>query len=109
MPSSETFSRRVRSIVRGLRRRGAGTALLTGLLAGVFALGVARGRLVVRTGQGGERLVPIVDVWRALLDNLPPQAPGLLSRDLLLVLLVLAGIAGAYVLVATLRLPRDES
>ncbi len=33
------------------------------------------------------RAVPIVDVWRALLDRLPPEAPGLFNRGLLMVLL----------------------
>ncbi len=28
------------------------------------------------------RAVPIVDVWRALLDRLPPEAPGLFNRGL---------------------------
>lgn len=89
-----------------LNHRGFGTALLTAALAGAFALGVARGRLVVRDGGGGERVVPVVDVWRALLDKLPLQAPGLFERGPLLVLLALATLAAAYALVATLRLPR---
>ena len=90
-------------------RRGLVTALLTALLFGVFALAVARGEVVLRGGQRIGRTMRIVDVWRALLDNLPPQAPGWLGREVLLVLLALAGVAMAYVLVATLRLPdRDE-
>ena len=89
-----------------LNHRGFGTALLTALLVGIFVLGVARGRLVVRDGGGVERVVPVIDVWRVLLDRLPPQAPGLLARGPLLVLLALATLAAAYALVATLRLPR---
>src|SRR5919199_2361646 len=91
-----------------LQRRGVVTALLTALLAAVFALGIAFGRVTVRGGQGGRRVMPIVDVWRAFLDHLPPQAPGVLSRGVLLVLLALAVVAAAYVLVATLRLPPEE-
>jgi hypothetical protein len=91
------------------RRRGLVTALLTALLFGVFALGVARGEVVLHGGQGIGRTMRIVDIWRELLDNLPPQAPGWLGREVLLALLVLGGVAMAYVLVATLRLPdRDE-
>jgi hypothetical protein len=91
-----------------LRRRGVATALLTALLAAVFALGIAFGQVTVRGVRGGRRPMVIVDVWRAFLDNLPPQAPGVLSRGVLLVLLALAVVAAAYVLVATLRLPPEE-
>ncbi len=108
-PSSEAWGRRILHGARALlRRRGVVTALLTALLAGVFALGIAFGQVTVRGGRGGRRVVPIVDVWRAFLDHLPPQAPGVLSQGVLLVLLALAVVAAAYVLVATLRLPPEE-
>jgi hypothetical protein len=108
--SSEPSGRRPRPAVRALlRRRGVVTALLTAMLAAVFALGIALGRVTVRGGRGGQRVMPIVDVWRAFLDNLPAQAPGVLSRVVLLVLLALAVVAAAYVLVATLRLPPEET
>jgi hypothetical protein len=107
--SSESSGRRLLSGGRALlRRRGVATALLTALLAAVFALGIAFGQVTVRGGRGGRRPMAIVDVWRAFLDNLPPQAPGVLSRGMLLALLALAVVAAAYVLVATLRLPPEE-
>ena len=107
-PTPEPSGRQPRADVRALlRRRGVVTALLTALLAAVFALGIAFGRVTVRGGRGGQRVLPIVDVWRAFLDNLPAQAPGVLSRGVLLVLLALAVVAAAYVLVATLRLPPE--
>ena len=112
MPSSEPAGRArstSRALLGLLRHRALGTALLTGLLAGAFALGVARGEVTVRGGQGGRRVMPIVDVWGAFLDRLPPQAPDWVSRELMLILLVLAGIAFAYVLAATLRLPPEDS
>ena len=108
MPSSDPPGHRPWPTA-SLRRRGVVTALLTALLAAVFALGIAFGRVTVRGGQGGRRVMPIIDVWRAFLDHLPPQAPGLLSRGVLLVLLALAVVAAAYVLVATLRLPPEEA
>ena len=75
-PSRRRFAHRARAL---LRRRGVATALLTALLAGVFALGIAFGQVTVRGGRGGRRVAPIVDVWRTFLDHLPPQAPGVLS------------------------------
>ena len=108
--SSESSEGRVPRGARALlRRRGVVTALLTALLAAVFALGIAFGRVTVRGGRSGQRVVPIVDVWRAFLDHLPQQAPGVLSREALLVLLALAVVAAAYVLIATLRLPPEEA
>src|SRR5919199_2194007 len=107
MPSSDPPGHRPWPTA-SLRRRGVVTVLLTALLAAVFALGIAFGRVTVRGGQSGRHVMPIVDVWRAFLDHLPPQAPGLLSRGVLLVLLALAVVAFAYVLVATLRLPPEE-
>ena len=106
--SSASWGRRFLPGARALlRRRGVVTALLTTLLAAVFALGITFGQVTVRGGRGGRRVVPIVDVWRAFLDHLPPQAPGVLSQGVLLVLLTLAVVAAAYVLVATLRLPPE--
>ncbi|MDP9371319.1 MAG: hypothetical protein M3Q65_02450 [Chloroflexota bacterium] len=91
-------------------RSGVVTALLTVALAALFALAVDRGRIVVRVPRGDVweyRAMPIAAVWHTLLDRLPPEAPGLFNRDLLTVLLMLAGLASAYVIVATLRLPRS--
>ena len=108
-PPSESAGRRLLSGARALlRRRGVAPALLTALLAAVFALGIRFGQVTVRGVRGGWRVMAIVDVWRAFLDNLPPQAPGVLSREVLLVLLALAVVAAAYVLVATQRLPPEE-
>ena len=115
MPSSDPLGHRpwsAASLARlaraSLRRRGVVTALLTALLAAVFALGIAFGWVTVRGARSGRRPMAIVDVWRAFLDNLPAQAPGVLSREVLLILLALAVVAAAYVLVATLRLPPEE-
>lgn len=81
------------------------TALLTTFLVALFVLGVAVGKVVARDGVGIYRTLPIAEIWRLLLDRLPPQAPAWLGRELLLTLLILAFFALAYVLAAILRLP----
>lgn len=90
-----------------LARRGFVTATLTLLLAGLFALGIRFGVITVRDSAGVYRRMAIRAVWLALLDHLPAAAPGLLSRGPLLVLLIVAVVAMAYAIVATLRLPTD--
>jgi hypothetical protein len=48
----------------------------------------------------------IVEIWRALLDHLPPETPTALGRAPLMLALGVGGLALAYALVATLRLPQ---
>ena len=92
-------------IGRLLRRRAAGTAALTLVLAGLLALFNWRGAIMIRDGVGVERVVPLVTIWENFFARLPQRGPGVLGRDPLLVGLVLAALALAYVLVATIRLP----
>lgn len=112
MPSSELAGdgRRIRPAPGGRLSRAArrrfGTALLTAWLFGVLALAGWQGRVPVRDGEGVVGLVPLATVWHALLARLPAQAPGILARGPLLVGIALAGVAFAYAMVATLRLPR---
>lgn len=80
------------------------TVLGTTALTVVFATIVAFARLPVRDSNGAIRTMRILDVWLALLDHLPPEAPAWLSRGPLTVALLLAMVALAYALVATLQL-----
>lgn len=91
-----------RELLRGF---SVDTALLTTFLVALFVLGVSGGQVVARDGVGIYRTLPIAEIWRLLLDRLPPQAPVWLGRELLLALLILAFFALGYVLAATLRLP----
>lgn len=81
------------------------TLLLTCALAGVLALAASFGQLTTYNAAGEERATPIVAIWQAFFDRLPREAPGILSATPLLIGLVVAILALAYVLVATLRLP----
>lgn len=98
-----------RGVVKGLAstRRGWVTATGTIALALVFALVVAFARWPVRDSAGVVRTERVLDVWRALLDHLPPEAPFVLTRAPLTIALVAALLALAYAIVATLQL-RDS-
>lgn len=93
------------------QRRGGrldlGVVAATGVLASVFALLLWRLQLPVRDSNGATKTMRVLDVWLALLDHLPPEAPAFLTRGPLSFALVVALIALAYVFVATLRL-RDS-
>jgi len=97
-----------RAAIRPAVRRGIVTLLLTAWVAGLIALMVARGQVVVRDGVGLEWAMPVSVVWGRLLDRLPTGVPGLPGREAFVVLLALAGVAAAYILVATLRLMNAE-
>ena len=99
---------RGRAAVAPAVRRGLVPVLLTAGVAGLIVLAVARGHLVVRDGVGLERVVPVSEVWGRLLERLPVGVPGLPGREAFVFLLALAGVAAAYTLVATLRLPNAE-
>lgn len=86
---------------------GIATVLGTAALTLVFAAIVAFARLPVRDGSGTIRTMRVLDVWLALLDHLPPEAPAWLSRGPLTVALLVSMVALAYALVATLQL-RDS-
>jgi hypothetical protein len=86
-------------------RHAAITAIMTLLFAALIAVVNANGHLAIRDGQGVERVVGLALIWRTIFDRLPPEAPALLSRGPLACGLILATIACAYVVVATLRLP----
>lgn len=106
MHSSETPIRRDEiRLARLLRHRAIGTAALTLILAALFALYNWRGEILARDGAGVERVVPLATLWTDFFARLPQRAPGLLGREPLAVGLVLAALALAYVVVATLRLP----
>lgn len=85
-------------------RPRAGTLLGAAGLTMAFAFIVAFARLPVRDGSGAIRTMRVLDVWLALLDHLPPEAPAWLSRGPLAVALLAAMVALAYALVATLQL-----
>mgnify|MGYP001045237873 CR=1 FL=1 len=105
MPSSSP-PRPGESVVARLWRRPATlTALLTLALAALFALVNWRGQITVRDGAGIERVVPLATIWETFFARLPQRVPGLLGRDALIVGLVVAVLALAYILVATIRLP----
>ncbi|CAA9590035.1 MAG: hypothetical protein AVDCRST_MAG88-4718 [uncultured Thermomicrobiales bacterium] len=100
-----------RAAIRPAIRRGIVTTLLTTWVAGLIALAVTRGQLVVRVvrdGEGLEWTMPVSEVWGIVLERLPAGVPGLPGREAFVVLLALAGVAAAYLLVATLRLPSAE-
>ncbi len=80
------------------------TALLTGLVA--IALGIVVSVLEVETrnADGERREMPVLDVWRMMLDNVPSQAPAVFNQAVLTILLVASLVCVAYIIVATLRL-----
>lgn len=105
MPSSEREhisdeARKGRAI-----RRATVTAGLTLALAGAIFL-LNRGAILdVQDGQGFARTVPVATLWRDFFARLPREAPGILGPGPLAAGLVVATLALAYLLVATLRLP----
>ena len=95
-------------------RQSLATGLLTALILALLVAGVRSARVATavtpRTEDGGygepiRRTLPVVEVWGLLLDRLPAEVPGLLGREVLLLLLPVAAVAAAYLLAATLRLP----
>jgi hypothetical protein len=82
------------------------TAALSLIVAGCFAALALVGRIAIRDGAGRWRVLRIVEIWRALLDHLPPETPTALGRAPLMLALGVGGLALAYALVATLRLPQ---
>ncbi len=111
MNSSEGRPARAMRVSRVLWHPAIITALLTVALAGLLAFAAERGEVIVRVPRDNVWLyypASVAGIWRALLDRLPPEAPGLLERGPLTILLALAGLAFAYAIVATLRLPRSS-
>lgn len=92
---------------RAPRLRGPLLTLLGTLaLAGILALSNSLVSLVTYDGAGIERTIPIADIWQRFFARLPQGAPGILSTTPLLIALIVAFLSLAYVLVATLRLPK---
>lgn len=87
------------------RRRAVGTAALTLAVAGLLALLNWRLPITIIDYAGTARAVWIGTVWEAFFARLPVAAPGILARGPLLVGVVVAVFALAYILVATWRLP----
>ena len=91
---------------RGLTRgRAIGTLLLTLAFAGLLAL--ANWLLPITTYDidRNSRVLGAGAVWAAFFAHLPAETPGILGRTPLLLGLVVAIVALAYVIVATIRLP----
>ena len=86
-------------------RRAIGTAALTAALAGILALINWRLPLTIIDFTGVTRAVWIGTIWEAFFARLPVGAPGILARGPLMVGIVVAVVALAYILVATWRLP----
>ena len=74
-------------------------------VAGTLALGNSLISLATYDGAGVERTIPIADIWQRFFARAPAAAPGILGTTPLLIALIVACLAVAYVLVATLRLP----
>lgn len=110
MPTSEGGEFHDPALGRAAPRRsppdGLASAVLTLVVAGCFTGLAFGGRIAVRDGAGGWRVLRVAEVWRAMLDHLPPEAPAVLGRVPLLLALAIGGLALAYALVATVRLPR---
>lgn len=86
-------------------RGGLLTLLGTLALAGLLALSNSLVSLVTYDAAGTERTLPIADIWQRFFARLPQGAPGILGTIPLLIALIVAFLALAYALVATLRLP----
>ncbi len=80
--------------------------MLTLALAGILAL--ANWLLPITTYDidRNSRIVGAGSVWEALFTHLPAAAPVILGRTPLLLGLVVAIVALAYMIVATIRLPK---
>src|SRR4051794_6972540 len=92
-------------LARLLRHRSAGTAALTLALAGLLALFNWRGTITVHGSEGSERTIALTTLWDILFVRLPRHVPGILGREPLTIGLVLATLALAYLIAATIRLP----
>jgi hypothetical protein len=92
-------------LARLLRHRAVGTAALTLVLAGLLALFNWLGAIRVRGAEGIERTIPLATLWDVFFERLPRHVPGILGREPLAIGLVLATLALAYVIAATIRLP----
>ena len=97
MPSSKV----TRTVTRG---RLLGTLLLTLALAGLLALANWLLPITVYDVDRNSRVVGAGAIWAAFFTHLP-AAPAILGHTPLLLGLVVAIVALAYVLVATIRLP----
>ncbi len=107
MRSTSFHSDRILGVIRRARSQpGFMTAALTAIVTVGLVAAVVFLKVDTRNARGEHREMPVIDVWREMLDNLPSQAPDLLGKETLGVLLVIALIASAYVIVATWRLPR---
>jgi len=82
-----------------------GTALLTLALAGLLALANWLLPITIYDIDRNSRVLGAGAVWEALFTQLPAAAPDILGRTPLLLGLVVAIVALAYVIVATMRLP----
>jgi hypothetical protein len=98
MPSSNV----TRQITRG---RLLGTLLLTLALAGILALANWLLPITIYDLDRNSRVVRAGTIWEAFFTRLPAAAPKILSQTPLLIGLVVAIVALAYVIVATIRLP----
>lgn len=87
------------------RGRLLGTILLTLALAGVLALANWLLPITVYDLDRNSRVLGAGAIWEAFFTHLPAAAPGILGRTPLLLGLVVAIVALAYVIVATIRLP----
>lgn len=106
MPSSERERAKGDATTRARRiRRATVTAGLTLALAGAIFLANRGAILAVQDGQGFARTVPVATLWRDFFARLPRDVPGILGPGPLAAGLVVATLALAYILVATLRLP----
>src|SRR5215212_3341590 len=106
MPSSNAAqSASASPIARLLRHRSTGTAALTLALAGLLALFNWRGEITVRGSEGVERTIALTTLWDILFVRLPGHVPGILGRTPITIGLVLATLALAYLIAATIRLP----
>ena len=95
--SRQRRSRRTESLIT------AGLTTVVVVLISVVALLVP---LSTRNAGGETRQATAFDIWRTLLENLPPDAPFFLNQGVLTILVLLALVGSAYVIVAIARLPR---
>lgn len=90
------------------RGRLLGTLLLTLAFAGVLALANWLLPITIYDFDRSSRILRAGAIWEAFFTHLPASAPGILGRTPLIFGLVVAIIALAYVIVATIRLPEER-
>jgi hypothetical protein len=90
---------------KATRGRLFATLLLTLAFAGVLALANWRLPITIYDIDRNSRVVRAGTIWEAFFTHLPAAAPKILSQTPLLIGLVVAIVALAYVIVATIRLP----